>query len=171
MRALLGEIHNFDPLDEDAVGIWNTARQSKLLDTMLASMQYFLATVGVVTLLLGAIGVINIMLISVRERTMEIGVRKSVGARRKDILWQFFAESFVLSALSGLIGLGLGWGICLLVNALGLKNQIFAGAIVTPEIGLIAFGVLAFVGIASGLYPAHTAAEMDPIEALRYENT
>ncbi len=171
VRSLLGEIHNFDPLDEDAVGIWNTARQSKLLDTMLASMQYFLATVGVVTLLLGAIGVINIMLISVRERTMEIGVRKSVGARRKDILWQFFAESLALSALSGLIGLGLGWGVCLLVNTLGMKNQIFAGAIVTPEIGLIAFGVLAFVGIASGLYPAHTAAEMDPIEALRYENT
>ncbi|RPI29329.1 MAG: ABC transporter permease, partial [Acidobacteria bacterium] len=171
VRALLGETHNFDPLDDDAVFVWNTARQAKMIDSMLASMQWFLATVGAVTLLLGAVGVINIMLISVRERTMEIGVRKSVGARRRDILWQFFAESFALCALSGFIGLGLGWGICLLVNSLGMKNQVFAGAIVTPEIGLIAFGILALVGIGSGLYPAHTAAEMDPIEALRYENS
>jgi putative ABC transport system permease protein len=169
IRSLLAETHSFDPVDDDAVSIWNTARQAKLMDSMLASMQWFLATVGLVTLLLGSIGVINIMLISVRERTVEIGVRKSVGARRRDILLQFFAESFTLAALSGVIGLGLGWGVCALINGLGVKNQVFAGAVVTPEFGLAAFGVLTLVGIASGIYPAHTAAEMDPIEALRYE--
>jgi putative ABC transport system permease protein len=169
VRALLAERHRFDPVDEDAVSIWNTARQAKLMDSMLLSMQWFLATVGLVTLLLGSIGVINIMLISVRERTVEIGVRKSVGARRKDILLQFFAESFSLAAVSGFVGLTLGWGVCALINGLGVKNQIFAGAVFTPGLAVVAVGVLTLVGLASGIYPAHTAAEMDPIEALRYE--
>ncbi len=169
VRALLAERHHFDPVDEDAVSIWNTAKQAKLIDTMLQSMQWFLGTVGVVTLLLGSIGVINIMLISVRERTVEIGVRKSVGARRRDILVQFFAESFALSGVSGALGIFLGWGLCSLINLLITKNQVFGGAIITPEVAYLAFGVLALVGVASGIYPAHTAAEMDPIEALRYE--
>ncbi len=169
VREVLGAEHMFDPSDRDALPIWNTARQSLMMDFMFRSMQWFLGAVSVVTLVLGAIGVINIMLISVRERTVEIGLRKSIGARRRDILLQFFSESFALTMLSGGTGLLLGWGLCRLIDLAPLPEQVFAGMIITPEVGLIAFGCLTVLGIAAALYPAFTAAEMDPIEALRYE--
>jgi putative ABC transport system permease protein len=169
VRTLLAKKKNFDPADQEAIFIWNTARQAKLIDSMLKSMQWFLGTVGVITLALGCIGVINIMLITIRERTVEIGLRKSVGARRRDVLWQFFTESFTLTLLSGLLGILGGWTICFAVNQLPLPKQIFAGMIFTGELAIMAFGVLTTAGIAAGLYPAYMAAEMDPIEALRYE--
>ncbi|MFQ5738369.1 MAG: ABC transporter permease [Acidobacteriota bacterium] len=169
IREVLAEEHRFDPGDEDAVAIWNTARQALLMDFLFRSMQWFLGSVAFVTLVLGGIGVVNTMLISVKERTVEIGLRKSVGARRRDLLLQFFSESLTLAGLSGIVGLVLGWGVCRLVNLLPLPKEVFAGMIITPAVGLIAFAALAVVGIAAALFPAHTAAEMDPIQALHYE--
>jgi putative ABC transport system permease protein len=117
---------------------------------------------------LGGIGIMNIMLLSVQERTREIGVRKSIGATSRDILLQFFAESMTLTFLAGVFGIGIGWGICALVNLLP-KIDFFAGLIVTPEVGLMAFGFLTLVGVLSGIYPAFMASLINPIEALRYE--
>ena len=110
----------------------------------------------------------NIMLLTVQERTREIGVRKSIGATSRDILLQFFAEAITLTFSAGLVGIGVGWGICALVNLLP-KIDFFAGLIVTPEIGLMAFGFLTLVGVLSGIYPAFMASLINPIEALRYE--
>lgn len=169
VREALGRVHRFDPDDKDALPIWNTARQSEMLDSLFVSMQLFLGAVAVVTLVLGAIGVVNIMLISVRERTTEIGLRMSLGARRRDILLQFAAESMILTLLSGAAGVSLGWGLCQLVNLLPLPEMVFAGMIITPEVALLAFGTLTLLGVLAALYPARLAAGLDPVEALRFE--
>lgn len=168
VRQVLGKRHQFDPQDMDAVSIWNTITGARMVSQIFESMRVFLGFVGVITLALGGLGVTNIMLVSVKERTHEIGLRKAVGATRRRILLQFFSEALALTLVSGLIGLFAGWGICSLVNLLP-KVDFFAGLLITPDVALGVTGFLVLVGLLSGIYPAMEAAEMDPIEALRFE--
>ncbi len=135
---------------------------------MTDGMKFFLGAVGIVTLLLGGIGVMNVMLVAVRERTREIGVRKAVGATGRVILSQFFIETIIIVFLSGGIGMGIAFGLCALVNSLPMP-PFFAGLLATWESGLAAFALLGTVAVLSALYPARRAASVDPIEALRYE--
>ncbi len=168
VRQILAREIGFDPLDKDALPIWNTVKQAKLMARMFNSLRVFLSSVAIVTLILGGVGVMNIMLLSVGERTREIGVCKAVGATTRRVLMQFFAESMALTFMAGIAGILLGWGLCAAVNQLP-KIDFFAGMIVTPEVGLIAFGFLVLVGVLSSIYPAFMASVVDPIEALRYE--
>ena len=138
------------------------------MERLFSSGQIFMGAVAVVTLILGGIGVMNIMLLSVKERTREIGIRKAVGATSRAILLQFFAESILLTLFAGFGGIGLGWGICQLINQLP-RIDFFAGMIVSLEVAWVAFGFLLVVGVLSSLYPAFMAAVTDPIDALRYE--
>jgi putative ABC transport system permease protein len=127
-------------------------------------MDIFLGSVGVVTLALGAVGIINIMLVSVTERTREIGVMKAVGATRRSILAQFFWEGLLLTAISGLIGIAVSWGfMALLQAALTDKMPGFDPPRMVPWSAALALGTLILCGIAAGVYPASKAAALDPI--------
>jgi putative ABC transport system permease protein len=168
VRQIMADKKGFDYLDKDALGIWNTIKQAKFIKKIFDSLRVFLGVVAVITLILGGVGVMNIMLLSVGERTHEIGICKAVGATTRRILMQFFAESMMLTLFAGLFGILAGWGLCALINQLP-KVDFFAGMIVTPGVGLVAFGFLILVSVLSSIYPAFMAAVVDPIEALRYE--
>jgi putative ABC transport system permease protein len=168
VRKILAEKKGFDSLDEDAVQIWNRVEEAKFIKKVFDSLDIFLGAMAIVTLILGGVGVMNIMLLSVGERTHEIGICKAVGATTRRILMQFFAESMTLTMMAGFIGIFFGWGLCALINQLP-KIDFFAGMIVTPQVGIVAFGFLMLVGVLSSIYPAFMAAVVDPIEALRYE--
>jgi putative ABC transport system permease protein len=168
IRKALAQIHQFDPKDKEACPIWDTVQEAKAFETMTTGMKYFLGAVGIVTLLLGGLGVMNVMLVAVRERTREIGVRKALGAPARTILKQFFLEALVIAFVSGGVGLTIAFGLCALVNLLPMPD-FFAGLLATWSSGLLAFGLLGTIAILSALYPAKQAASIDPIEALRYE--
>jgi len=137
------------------------------LNAVTASFTLLLGAIGGISLLVGGIGIMNIMLVSVNERTREIGIRKAVGARRRDILWQFLIESIALTGIGGILGILLGWAITVAVSlipqASGLILVITAGTVI------IAVGVSVAIGVVFGLYPAMRAARLHPIQALRYE--
>jgi len=168
VRRILSKRHDFDSGDVEALSFWNTAIEAVMFDKMIAGMDEFFLAVAVVTLLLGGIGVMNIMLVAVRERTREIGVRKAIGATATKIQCQFFAEGLLLTAMSGLIGFAIGMGLCALINLAPMPER-FTGMIVTWQRGLFAVAVLTAIGVAASTYPARRAAALPPIEALRYE--
>jgi putative ABC transport system permease protein len=137
----------------------------KTFGTLTAAMTLMLLAIASISLVVGGIGIMNIMLVSVRERTREIGVRRAVGATRADILWQFLLESVVISSAGGVVGLSLGATIVLLVKRFAPSVPV----VLSPWIAAVAFGSSFVVGVFSGVVPARRAAELDPVDALRYE--
>jgi putative ABC transport system permease protein len=168
LRAALAKMHNYDPNDKEACPIWDTVQEAKAFQQMTNGMKYFLGAVGIVTLFLGGLGVMNVMMVAVRERTREIGVRKALGAPAYTILRQFFMEAVFIAFVSGGIGMGIAYGLCSLVNLLPMPDY-FAGLLPTWSSGLVACLLLGTIAVLAALYPARRAASIDPIEALRYE--
>ncbi|HET9697850.1 MAG TPA: ABC transporter permease [Terriglobales bacterium] len=176
IRESLGEAHRFNPADRRAIFIHDSMKQLEQFNILSIALKALLAFIGTLTLAIGGIGLANIMLVSVTQRTREIGVEKALGARRKDILFQFLAEALVITAVGGVIGILLSYAISVGVGRLTLYSAMAQHAeagdirlIVAPKIILISTSILGFVGILSGLFPAMRAANLDPIEALRYE--
>ncbi|HUR35307.1 MAG TPA: ABC transporter permease [Vicinamibacterales bacterium] len=168
VREVLARRHGFDPADLDAVTMWDTSLETLMFGRMINRMREFFTIVGVVTLALGGIGVMNIMLIAVKERTREIGVRKALGATTRSIQQQFFMEGFFLTLLSGGGGMLIAIGLCQLVNLAPMPSR-FEGMILSWQAALLSLASLVVIGIVTSTYPARRAAQLPPVEALRFE--
>ncbi len=168
IRRTLGRLHNFDPRDEEAASIWDTVKNAQANRMIFVGMEVFMGAVGVATIFLGGLGVMNVMLVSVRERTREIGVRKALGATRQSILRQFFLETIIVVFISGGAGLIISYGFCALVNLLP-KLPYFDGLDASWQLAVLTISLLGLIAVLSALYPANRAASVDPIEALRFE--
>jgi len=164
IRALLRQRHRLQPFQDDDFWLRNLSEVLQTQEESSKVMTYLLAAIASVSLLVGGIGIMNIMLVSVTERTREIGLRMAVGARRRHILLQFLIEAITLSLIGGVIGIALGLG-----GSRAISYFAEWRTLVAPESIVIAFGFAAGIGIFFGFYPARKASRLDPIEALRYE--
>jgi putative ABC transport system permease protein len=170
VHRVIAARHGFDPALTDAFDDWNTIQEQHMMGRIFDAMDIFLGGVGIVTLGLGAVGIVNIMLVSVSERTREIGLLKALGATRRSIMAQFFWEGLLLTGISGVVGVAVSGGaMWILQQFLTDKMPGFDPPRLVPWSAALALGSLALSGIAAGLYPASKAAALDPIEALRRE--
>lgn len=170
VHEIVARRHGFDPLAPDAFNEWDTINSQQMVGKIFDAMDIFLGGVGLVTLALGAVGIVNIMLVSVSERTQEIGLRKALGATSRSILFQFFLEGLTLTAVSGLIGIGgSAFFMWLLQQIVGNSLEGFDPPRLQPWSAALALVSLCLCGIVAGLYPAGHAAALEPVEALRRE--
>ena len=168
VHKIIGRNHGFDYRSVDAFDEWDTVRTMDQIGKIFDVMDFFLGSVGLVTLALGAIGIINIMLVSVADRTREIGLRKALGATNRSVLLQFFTEGAFLTLLSGGIGMGVAAGLMAALSLLPSPPGWDTPKLV-PATAILAIASLAIAGTVAGLYPARKAAMLQPVEALRRE--
>jgi putative ABC transport system permease protein len=168
VKKVIGRNHDFLPQDKNALGIWDTVENQKQVDGIFDSMTVFLAFIGFVTLSLGGIGVMNIMLVTVSERTREIGLRKALGATRMRIMVDFLVEGCALAFASGFTGWAIACGLSSSLKLVQMPDM-FPGLPISAETSVLAFGALSIIAIISALIPAWRAASLTPVEALRYE--
>lgn len=169
-HRIVAKNHQFDNTNPDSFEEWDTIKSERVVGRIFDAMDVFLGGVGIVTLALGAVGIINIMLVSVTERTREIGLRKALGATNRSILMQFFLEGLLLTGVSGVVGIGGAAGLMFILNALlAGKMPGFDPPQLVPWSVFLAVSSLSLSGIVAGLYPARQAAMLEPVEALRRE--
>jgi putative ABC transport system permease protein len=170
VHAIVAREHGFDPHAPDAFEEWDSVNSERMVGKIFDAMDLFLGGVGIVTLALGALGVVNIMLVSVAERTREIGLRKALGATNRNIMTQFLLEGMFLTGISGGVGIAAAGLLMYALNrVVGTSMEGFDAPRLVPWSAALAFGALCLSGIVAGVYPAGQAAKLDPVEALRRE--
>ena len=160
---ILARRHRFDPADKEALSVWDTTEGTKFLDVFMLAFRSFLGIAGSMTLVVGGIGVMNIMNVVVEERTREIGIKMALGAKPRSILLQLLLETLVLTLVGGALGMGITWAICALVP----DNEYVGRPEFSAGISLLTAALLGVIGLMAGWFPARDAARLDPVVAMK----
>jgi len=177
VREFLAKRYRYNPTDERAVNMFGSEETNKITDGIVGGLKIVLTFIGVLTLAIGGVGIMNIMFVNVQERTREIGVRKALGARRREILVQFLLEGLATTFLGGVVGIALSYGLVWLFSPRPFLAELLDDAsrvtdihlLLSPQLVLVCTTILTGVGLISGFLPALKASRLDPIESLRYE--